>query len=67
MTPNFFEVFIENPDRDFQLSLQDEHHQQVWSCVIRKGQFEIIPREVIFTYNNITLHTTLVTQMSTVT
>ena len=49
MTPNFFEVFIENPDRDFHLTLQDERHQVVWSCVILKGQFEMIPQEVIHT------------------
>ncbi|XP_070768701.1 NACHT, LRR and PYD domains-containing protein 1b allele 2-like [Enoplosus armatus] len=37
--PNFFEVFIENPDRNFTLKLaQENEHEQVWTCVIRKDE-----------------------------
>ena len=42
-TPNFFEVFIEKPDKDLTLKLtQENEHQAVWTCVIQKGQFPII-------------------------
>ena len=39
--PNFFEVFIENPDKDFSLELLNSsspNQGPVWSCEFRKGQ-----------------------------
>ncbi|XP_015245453.1 PREDICTED: uncharacterized protein LOC107094396 isoform X1 [Cyprinodon variegatus] len=37
--PNFYEVFIENPDRRFNLELLQTGSETVWFCEIRKGQF----------------------------
>lgn len=37
--PNFFEVFIENPDSNFQLTLGHETGS-VWTCVIRKDDYQ---------------------------
>ncbi|XP_069032162.1 uncharacterized protein [Embiotoca jacksoni] len=40
-TPNFFEVYIENPDRHFQLELtQEKQTQPVWRCAVRKDEYE---------------------------
>ncbi|XP_039668560.1 NACHT, LRR and PYD domains-containing protein 1b allele 2-like isoform X1 [Perca fluviatilis] len=36
--PNFFEVFIENPDSHFQLTLRHES-ETVWTCAIRKDDY----------------------------
>ncbi|XP_078027600.1 uncharacterized protein LOC117265274 isoform X8 [Epinephelus lanceolatus] len=39
--PNFFEVFIENPDKVFMLQLEQENdHQPVWTCAIRKDDYQ---------------------------
>ncbi|XP_071325385.1 uncharacterized protein [Trachinotus anak] len=39
--PNFFEMFIENPGRNFKLSLaQEDDHQLLWTCVIRKNEYQ---------------------------
>ncbi|KAM4568376.1 NACHT, LRR and PYD domains-containing protein 1b allele 5-like [Fundulus diaphanus] len=44
--PNFYEVFIENPDRNFNLELLQTCSEKVWHCEIRKddhpksGSFE---------------------------
>ncbi|XP_026226738.1 uncharacterized protein LOC113169502 isoform X2 [Anabas testudineus] len=39
--PNFFEMFIENPDKNFKLSLtQKDDPQPVWTCVIRKDEYQ---------------------------
>ncbi|XP_028445361.1 caspase-1-like, partial [Perca flavescens] len=37
--PNFFEVFIENPDSHFQLTLRHES-ETVWTCAIRKDDYQ---------------------------
>ncbi|XP_071325157.1 uncharacterized protein [Trachinotus anak] len=38
--PNFYEVFIENPDRIFNLTLShSSSHEQVWTCEIRKDDY----------------------------
>ncbi|KAE8286041.1 Caspase recruitment domain-containing protein 18 Caspase-1 inhibitor Iceberg [Larimichthys crocea] len=37
--PNFFEVFIENPDSNFQLTLRHETGP-VWTSVIRKNDYQ---------------------------
>ncbi|XP_071325372.1 uncharacterized protein [Trachinotus anak] len=39
--PNFYEVFIENPDRDFNLKLsQSSTNEQVWSHKIQKDDYQ---------------------------
>ncbi|KAK2844951.1 hypothetical protein Q5P01_011610 [Channa striata] len=39
--PNFFEIFIKNPDSDFKLRLKEKNeHQPAWSCVIRKDEYQ---------------------------
>ncbi|KAM6936638.1 apoptosis-associated speck-like protein containing a CARD [Lycodopsis pacificus] len=39
--PNFFELFIDNPDKEFELQLTKENeHQPVWTCVIRKYDYQ---------------------------
>ncbi|KAM7383065.1 hypothetical protein PAMP_002748 [Pampus punctatissimus] len=39
--PNYFEVFIENPNRNFKLNLAVEKDlQSVWTCVIRKDEYQ---------------------------
>ncbi|XP_041798213.1 uncharacterized protein LOC121610260 [Chelmon rostratus] len=41
--PNFYEVFIENPDRNFHLTLAQKNKQQcepVWTCEIRKDDYQ---------------------------
>ncbi|XP_049903289.1 uncharacterized protein LOC126392119 isoform X18 [Epinephelus moara] len=39
--PNFFEVFIENPDKVFKLKLeQEKDHQPVWTCTVRKDDYQ---------------------------
>ncbi|XP_078027625.1 uncharacterized protein LOC117265280 [Epinephelus lanceolatus] len=39
--PNFFEVFIENPDKVFMLQIEQENdHQPVWTCAIRKDDYQ---------------------------
>ncbi|KAL7394009.1 hypothetical protein ABVT39_019294 [Epinephelus coioides] len=39
--PNFFEVFIENPDKVFKLQIEQENdHQPVWTCAIRKDDYQ---------------------------
>ncbi|XP_076592873.1 NACHT, LRR and PYD domains-containing protein 1 homolog [Chaetodon auriga] len=39
--PNFFEVYIENPDRHFTLSLtQKNERQPVWTSEIRKDEYQ---------------------------
>ncbi|XP_053182844.1 apoptosis-associated speck-like protein containing a CARD [Scomber japonicus] len=39
--PNFFEVFVENPDRNFQLKLALENElEPVWICAIRKDEYQ---------------------------
>ena len=48
--PNFFEVYIKKPDTDFTLSLAQKNEcQSVWTREIRKGEFSIIPQELIYT------------------
>ncbi|XP_074504542.1 uncharacterized protein LOC141775267 isoform X3 [Sebastes fasciatus] len=37
--PNFFEVFIENPDSHFQLTIRHES-EPVWTCAIRKDDYQ---------------------------
>ncbi|MED6248461.1 hypothetical protein ATANTOWER_000697 [Ataeniobius toweri] len=40
--PNFFEVYIKNPDTDFQLKLTPEKRpNQVWNCALRKEEYQI--------------------------
>lgn len=40
--PNFFEVFIDNPETNFKLKLSKENESQaVWTCAIRKGHHKI--------------------------
>uniref|UniRef100_A0A3B3XRJ4 CARD domain-containing protein n=1 Tax=Poecilia mexicana TaxID=48701 RepID=A0A3B3XRJ4_9TELE len=34
--PNFYEVFIENPEENFNLELLQTHSEKVWFCEIRK-------------------------------
>ncbi|XP_054878868.1 NACHT, LRR and PYD domains-containing protein 1b allele 5-like [Poeciliopsis prolifica] len=34
--PNFYEVFIESPDENFNLELLQTHSEKVWFCEIRK-------------------------------
>ncbi|XP_078027631.1 NACHT, LRR and PYD domains-containing protein 1 homolog [Epinephelus lanceolatus] len=39
--PNFYEVFVKNPDKDFKLMLTPENgHQPVWTCKIRKDDYQ---------------------------
>ncbi|XP_049439400.1 uncharacterized protein LOC125893023 isoform X15 [Epinephelus fuscoguttatus] len=39
--PNFYEVVVKNPDKDFKLMLTPENgHQPVWTCKIRKGDYQ---------------------------
>ncbi|XP_073340776.1 uncharacterized protein [Pagrus major] len=39
--PNFFEVYVENPDRKFSLKLTKENeHQPVWTCALRKDEYQ---------------------------
>ncbi|XP_036929634.1 uncharacterized protein LOC119005785 isoform X16 [Acanthopagrus latus] len=39
--PNFFEVYVENPDRKFTLKLTKENeHQPVWTCALRKDEYQ---------------------------
>ncbi|KAM8734423.1 uncharacterized protein AB9X84_023225 isoform 3-T3 [Acanthopagrus schlegelii] len=39
--PNFFEVYVENPDRKFTLKLTKENeHQPVWTCALRKEEYQ---------------------------
>ncbi|XP_039974219.1 uncharacterized protein LOC120784446 isoform X2 [Xiphias gladius] len=39
--PNFFEMFVENPCRNFKLTLiQRDQFQPVWTCVIRKEEYQ---------------------------
>ncbi|KAM6936637.1 NACHT, LRR and PYD domains-containing protein 1b allele 2-like [Lycodopsis pacificus] len=39
--PNFFEVFIKNPDKEFELQLKKENeHQPVWTRTIRKDDYQ---------------------------
>ncbi|KAK5614059.1 hypothetical protein CRENBAI_011777 [Crenichthys baileyi] len=39
--PNFFEVYIKNPDTDFQLKLTPEKRpNQVWNCALRKEEYQ---------------------------
>ncbi|XP_068591178.1 uncharacterized protein [Cebidichthys violaceus] len=41
--PNFFEVFIENPDKKFELQLTKENERQpVWTCAVRKDEYQSI-------------------------
>ncbi len=42
--PNFYEVFIKKPDRDFKLKLLpgkkgEPQGEPVWTCEIREGQW----------------------------
>ncbi|XP_049439530.1 uncharacterized protein LOC125893087 isoform X2 [Epinephelus fuscoguttatus] len=38
---NFFEVFIENPDKVFKLKLEQVNdHQPVWTCTVRKDDYQ---------------------------
>nr|XP_046255929.1 uncharacterized protein LOC124064997 [Scatophagus argus] len=40
-SPNFFEVFVENPNRNFGLRLTKEREvQPVWMCTIRKDDYK---------------------------
>lgn len=42
-------MFIEKPERNFTLKLTQENEEQsVWTCVIREGQFQIIPQDFIY-------------------
>ncbi|KAL7386313.1 hypothetical protein ABVT39_006449 [Epinephelus coioides] len=38
--PNFFEVFIDDPDSNFQLGLKHTTSEQVWTCAIRKNDYQ---------------------------
>uniref|UniRef100_UPI0037E81963 caspase recruitment domain-containing protein 8-like n=1 Tax=Semicossyphus pulcher TaxID=241346 RepID=UPI0037E81963 len=38
--PNFFEVFTENPVRNFRLTLENKSEFEVWSCKIRKNDYQ---------------------------
>ncbi|KAL7400807.1 hypothetical protein ABVT39_018180 [Epinephelus coioides] len=38
--PNFFEVFIDEPDSNFQLGLTHRTSGQVWTCAIRKDDYQ---------------------------
>ncbi|KAM6935595.1 uncharacterized protein PEZ65_005936 [Lycodopsis pacificus] len=39
--PNFFEVFIDNPEKNFKLQLTKENkHQPVWTCAVRKDDYQ---------------------------
>ncbi|XP_032415282.1 uncharacterized protein LOC116717785 isoform X3 [Xiphophorus hellerii] len=39
--PNFFEVYIKNPDTDFQMKLsQAKQPNPVWSCALRKDEYQ---------------------------
>ncbi|XP_077950883.1 uncharacterized protein LOC120811222 isoform X1 [Gasterosteus aculeatus] len=39
--PNFFEVFIDNPETNFKLKLSKENESQaVWTCAIRKDVYQ---------------------------
>ncbi|KAM7421387.1 hypothetical protein PAMA_015494 [Pampus argenteus] len=39
--PNYFEVFVENPDRNFKLNLTvGKERESVWTCVIRKDEYQ---------------------------
>ncbi|XP_049439410.1 uncharacterized protein LOC125893026 isoform X2 [Epinephelus fuscoguttatus] len=39
--PNFYEVVVQNPDKDFKLMLTPENgHQPVWTCKILKGEWQ---------------------------
>ncbi|KAL6109536.1 uncharacterized protein ACO6RY_12638 [Pungitius sinensis] len=39
--PNFFAVFIENPETNFKLKLSNENERQaVWTCAIRKNEYQ---------------------------
>ncbi|KAM6935594.1 uncharacterized protein PEZ65_005935, partial [Lycodopsis pacificus] len=39
--PNFFEVFIDNPDKKFKLQLTKENERQpVWTCAVRKDEYQ---------------------------
>lgn len=50
--PNFFEVYVENPDRKFTLKLTKENeHQPVWTCALRKGQRQILSQESMNDFN----------------
>ncbi|XP_067456890.1 centromere-associated protein E-like isoform X2 [Thunnus thynnus] len=37
--PDFFEVYVENPDRIFKLKLEHKR-QPVWTCTIRKDEYQ---------------------------
>ncbi|XP_041649583.1 uncharacterized protein LOC121513716 isoform X2 [Cheilinus undulatus] len=40
-TPNFFEVFLENPDKNFTLKLaQKNESTPVWTCAVRKDEYQ---------------------------
>uniref|UniRef100_A0A669B1N8 CARD domain-containing protein n=1 Tax=Oreochromis niloticus TaxID=8128 RepID=A0A669B1N8_ORENI len=40
-TPNFFEVYMKNPDRDFQLRLTPKKElQSVWTRTVRKDEYQ---------------------------
>ncbi|XP_047454090.1 uncharacterized protein LOC125015984 isoform X6 [Mugil cephalus] len=39
--PNFFEVHIKNPNRDFQLNLTQKNElQSVWTCFVQEGDYQ---------------------------
>ncbi|XP_049930410.1 cytolytic toxin-alpha-like [Epinephelus moara] len=38
--PNFFEVFIDDPDSNFQLGLRHTTSEQVWTSAIRKNDYQ---------------------------
>ncbi|KAL7393705.1 hypothetical protein ABVT39_014808 [Epinephelus coioides] len=39
--PNFYEVVVKNPDKDFKLMLTPENgHQPVWTCKILQGEWQ---------------------------
>ncbi|XP_035528369.1 NACHT, LRR and PYD domains-containing protein 1b allele 2-like [Morone saxatilis] len=45
-TPNFYEVFIENPDRNFALKLAHINGKQaIWTCTIRKDEYQSTPHK----------------------
>ncbi|KAM9353589.1 NACHT, LRR and PYD domains-containing protein 1b allele 3-like [Symphorus nematophorus] len=44
--PNFFEVFIENPNTNFKLNLrQEDERRAIWSCDIRKNEYQTTKAE----------------------
>ncbi|XP_044060961.1 NACHT, LRR and PYD domains-containing protein 1 homolog isoform X2 [Siniperca chuatsi] len=62
--PNFFEVFIDSPDSNFQLTLSHESGP-VWTCVIRKDDYQNTGEiQVMYDHELARVRSTLVANMS---